>query len=157
MQKIILIFIFSFIVLALNACSNHKTISSPAHISKNDSPTVQKLYSQYNEWRGVRYQIGGISKKGIDCSGFVQLTYKEKLNKQVPRTTELMSTSGKAVSTKNLRPGDLVFFKTGWKVRHVGIYVGKGEFIHASTSRGVSKSKLNNPYWQDAYWMSRRY
>ena len=149
--------IYLIILLSLSACSNHKTLTPPANISQSDSPTVKKLYSQYNDWRGVKYRIGGTSKKGIDCSGFVQITYKQKLNKQLPRTTELMAKKGKAIAIKNLRPGDLVFFKTGWKVRHVGIYAGKGEFIHASTSRGVIKSKLNNSYWTDAYWMSRRY
>jgi len=157
MQKIILIQTFIFALLTLSACSNHKNISPPVKISQNDSATVKKLYTQYNDWRGVKYREGGMSKKGVDCSGFVQITYKQKLNKQLPRTTELMSAKGKTISVKDLRPGDLVFFKTGWKVRHVGIYVGKGEFIHASTSRGVTKSKLNNPYWSDAYWMSRRY
>lgn len=153
LQKILIF----FLLIILHACSNNKNLSPPAIISKQDSPTVQKLYAQFNEWRDVKYHEGGISKKGVDCSGFVQLTYKQKFNKHIPRTTKLMSKNGKSIAVKNLRPGDLVFFKTGWKVRHVGIYVGKGEFIHASTSRGVTKSKLNNPYWSDVYWMSRRY
>jgi cell wall-associated NlpC family hydrolase len=144
-------------LITLSACGSTKVISPPASISSADSPTLKKLYTHYNEWRGVKYQIGGMSKKGVDCSGFVHIAYKEKMHRNIPRSTELMSTSGKEISSKNLRPGDLVFFKTGWKVRHVGIYVGKGEFIHASTSRGVTKSKLNNPYWSDTYWMSRRY
>jgi len=150
--------IFIILLLTLQACSSsHKPLAPPASISKSDSPTVKKLNSQYNDWRGVKYREGGMSKKGVDCSAFVQLTFKQQLHKNLPRTTELMSAGGKPVAMKNMRPGDLVFFKTGWKVRHVGIYVGKGEFIHASTSRGVIKSKLNNPYWSDAYWMSRRY
>lgn len=144
-------------LITLTACSSYKTIPSPVNVTSSDSATVKKLKSHYNEWRGVKYSIGGMSKKGVDCSGFVQLAFKEKLHKNIPRSTELMSTTGKQISSKNLRPGDLVFFKTGWKVRHVGIYMGKGEFIHASSSRGVIKSKLNNPYWSDAYWMSRRY
>lgn len=144
-------------LITLTACSTYKPIPSPVNVTSSDSATVKKLKSHYNEWRGVKYRIGGMSKKGVDCSGFVQLAFKEKLHKNIPRSTKLMSTTGKQISSKNLRPGDLVFFKTGWKVRHVGIYMGKGEFIHASSSRGVIKSKLNNPYWSDAYWMSRRY
>jgi len=153
MHRIIVI----FILLTLTACANHKSVSPPAPISKKDSPTVKKLYTHFNEWRGVKYREGGMSKKGVDCSGFVHIAYKQKLHKNIPRTTELMSAGGKVINRKNLRAGDVVFFKTGWKVRHVGIYVGKGEFIHASSSRGVTKSKLNNPYWADAYWMSRRF
>lgn len=145
------------LLLMLTACSNNKQITPPAKITASDSPTVKKLTHQYNDWRGVKYQEGGMSKKGIDCSAFVHLTYKQKLYKDIPRSTELLSESGKKISLKSIRPGDVVFFKTGFKARHVGIYMGKGDFIHASSSRGVMKSNLNNPYWSDAYWMSRRY
>jgi len=149
---------FSLLILySLTACGGVQHSPPPVKISKSDSPIVQKLHAHYNEWRGVRYHEGGQSKNGVDCSGFVQLAYKHKLKKNIPRSTELMSNSGKSVQMKNMRPGDVVFFKTGWKKRHVGIYIGKGEFIHASSSRGVMKSKLRNPYWSDAYWMSRRY
>ncbi|MFK5948048.1 MAG: NlpC/P60 family protein [Methylococcales bacterium] len=154
MIRLVVILIF---LSVLGGCGQKKYSPPSANISAKDSPTVKKLYSHYNEWRGVRYREGGMSKKGVDCSAFVHIAYKEKLHKNIPRSTELMSQTGKKVSMKNLRPGDVVFFKTGFKVRHVGIYVGKGEFIHASSSRGVMKSKLNNPYWIDAYWMSRRY
>ena len=156
-EKIMSKFISALLFLLITACSNSKNLSHPVSISAKDSPTVKKLYTHYNEWRGVKYRDGGMSKKGVDCSGFVHLAYKQKLHKKIPRSTELMSESGKKININNVRPGDIVFFKTGWKVRHVGIYVGKGEFIHASSSRGVTKSELNNPYWKDAYWMSRRY
>ncbi|MCW9048450.1 MAG: NlpC/P60 family protein [Gammaproteobacteria bacterium] len=147
----------ALLFLMITACSNTKNLAPPASISANDTPTVKKLYTHYNQWRGVKYREGGMSKKGVDCSGFVHLAYKQKLHKKIPRSTEMMSESGKKIQPGKLRPGDVVFFKTGWKARHVGIYVGKGEFIHASSSRGVMKSRLNNPYWKDAYWMSRRY
>lgn len=150
--------IFSLLVFySLTACGTSRHSPSPLKISAADSITVQKLYAHYNEWRGVKYLEGGQSKSGIDCSGFVQLAYRHKLNKNIPRSTELMSNTGNTVNKKNLRPGDVIFFRTGWKKRHVGIYIGKNEFIHASSSRGVIKSNLSNPYWSDAYWMSRRY
>ncbi len=150
--------IYTLILLSLiTGCGQKKDITPPASISKSDSLTVKKLYTHYNEWRGVKYQEGGMSKKGIDCSAFVHIAYKQKLHKNIPRSTRLQSETGKQINIKNLRPSDLIFFKTGFKTRHVGVYVGKGEFIHASSSRGVIKSKLNNPYWLDAYWMSRRY
>jgi cell wall-associated NlpC family hydrolase len=60
------------------------------------------------------------------------------------------------VALDELQTADLVFFKTGWKTRHVGIYIGEGQFLHASTSRGVMISSLDNPYWQRHYWTSRR-
>jgi len=150
--------VFSLLILySLSACGGSQHSLAPMSISASDTPTSQKLFAHYNEWRGVRYREGGQSKMGIDCSGFVQLAYKQKFNKNIPRSTELMANSGNSVKRNSIRPGDVVFFKTGWKQRHVGIYVGKGEFIHASSSRGVMKSRLSNPYWSDAYWMSRRY
>ncbi len=149
--------LFILFLLTLTACSNNKQVSPPVKITKSIPPSVQKLLSHYNEWRGVSYLIGGNTKKGIDCSGYVQLAFKQKLKKTLPRSTDLMIKEGKKISAKNRRPGDLVFFKTGWSIRHVGIYIGNNEFIHASTSRGVTKSNLSNPYWQKTYWMSRRY
>ncbi len=144
--------------LALSACGSSYQAKphaySPPPVSS--SPVSHKLHQHFKEWKGVRYREGGMSKRGIDCSGFVHLAYK-KLNKPIARSTELLSQSGRSIPASQLRTGDLVFFKTGWKKRHVGIYMGNGKFMHASSSRGVMMSKLNNPYWEDAYWMSRRY
>lgn len=114
------------------------------------------LYSQFRGWRSVRYKAGGLSKKGIDCSGFVYITFLQKLGIRLPRTTELQAGIGPAVRKGRLRAGDLVFFKTGIKVRHVGIYIEDGKFLHASTSRGVTISSLDNSYWSDTYWKSVR-
>jgi len=115
-----------------------------------------RLYRQYQQWKGTTYQYGGLSKKGIDCSGFVHVTYLEQLGVTIPRSTSLQAELGKEISQADLRPGDLVFFKTGVKVRHVGIYIENGTFLHASTSRGVIISSLDTDYWHDAYWHARR-
>lgn len=116
----------------------------------------QKLLSQHQTWQGTPYKLGGRSKQGVDCSGFIQLTFLEKLGTEIPRTTLLQSKTGKKVDLEQIRIGDLVFFKTGHKVRHVGVYVGDGQFLHASKSKGVMLSKLDNPYWADSFWMARR-
>jgi len=145
----------SFFVL-LGACSGPPPKPAAVKVSAADSAVVQNLYKHYNEWRGVRYQEGGLSRQGVDCSGFVYLAYKQKLHKKIPRTTELLMSSGHSIDSSQLRPGDLVFFKTGWKKRHVGIYLQKGKFMHASSSRGVMISELDNPYWSEAFWMARR-
>lgn len=114
------------------------------------------LYAQFRGWRSVRYKTGGLSKKGIDCSGFVYITFLRKLGIRLPRTTELQAGIGTAVRKSRLRAGDLVFFRTGRKVRHVGIYIEDGKFLHASTRRGVTISSLDNSYWSDTYWKSVR-
>ena len=150
--------VYSLILfMFLASCGSKQGVALPVSTSSADSPVVKKLNAHYKEWRGVRYAEGGMSKNGIDCSGFVHLAYKQKLRKKIPRSTERLSSAGSSVQLNKIRPGDVMFFKTGWKTRHVGIYVGKGDFIHASSSRGVMKSNLKNPYWSEAYWMSRRY
>ena len=129
---------------------------APVPVSAADPEVVQLLYAQYNDWRGVRYREGGLSKSGVDCSGYVYLTFREQFAHRVPRTTELLAGTGRQIDPRRAKAGDLLFFKTGWKQRHVGIYLENGAFMHASTSRGVMISKLRNPYWADAFWMARR-
>lgn len=130
----------------------------PAFKQRNVSSQASKqaLYDHYNEWRGVRYKLGGLSKRGIDCSGFVYVTYKSRLGINLPRTTKLQSELGEKVSKKDLKTGDLVFFKTGKITRHVGIYLEENMFLHASASNGVMISRLDNDYWKSNYWKSIR-
>lgn len=120
----------------------------------------EKLYKelqfQYKDWKGVKYKYGGNTKKGIDCSAFVQRTFKDRLNLSIPRTTALQSKVGKEVSIQNAEIGDLVFFKTSYKYRHVGIYLGEGKFLHASTKKGVTISRLDNPYYESHFWKIKR-
>lgn len=145
--------------LCLFACSSPaiKAVETDNAIDLDNTQKVQQaLHSHYQNWRGTPYRMGGTSKSGIDCSGFVQLTFAQRLGLLVPRTTELLANTGTTVSSSDLRPGDLVFFKTAFKTRHVGIYMGDQHFLHASTSRGVITSSLNNPYWQDAFWKAQR-
>lgn len=114
------------------------------------------LYSQFNDWQGVRYQQGGLSQDGIDCSGFVHLTFKSKLGLHLPRTTWMQARSGNEIRKDDLRAGDLVFFKTGVASNHVGIYLEKNKFLHASQKKGVTISRLDNIYWKSSYWKSVR-
>jgi lipoprotein Spr len=113
------------------------------------------LYNFYTQWEGVQYQMGGESKTGVDCSGFVRKVFKEKFNLEMPRTALLQSDVGKEISKNDLEVGDLVFFKTG-KTNHVGVYVDNGKFIHASTSLGVTISDLNSDYYLRNYWKAQR-
>lgn len=122
-----------------------------------DSVHIKKaLYSQFSEWQGVRYQRGGLSQRGIDCSGFVHLTFKSKLGMHLPRTTTMQAMAGREVRKNDLRAGDLIFFKTGPASKHVGIYLEKNKFLHASEKKGVTISRLDHVYWQANYWKAVR-
>jgi cell wall-associated NlpC family hydrolase len=114
------------------------------------------LYQQLAEWKGVRHRYGGLDKSGVDCSGFVYLTLWRHFGLEVPRNTKELSRYGVAVSRSRLAPGDLVFFKTGLFKRHVGIYIEDGKLLHASTSRGVMLSDMEDGYWTRRYWKARR-
>ncbi len=74
----------------------------------------------------------------------------------LPRSTEFQAELGKSIDKDQLRPGDLVFFKTGRTDRHVGVYLEDGMFLHASTSQGVIISGLDESYWKSAYWKAKR-
>ena len=106
-------------------------------------------------WLGIPYRWGGTTRRGIDCSSFVQQYVRENMAIELPRTTAGQRYEGTPVERDQLQPGDLVFFRRGG-VRHVGVYLSDGEFIHASSSRGVTVSELGNDYWTRYYWMARR-
>lgn len=120
------------------------------------SDEIEHLQTYFKRWWGVRYRYGGVTTKGVDCSGLMLRAYKDLYDVDLPRTVAEQARKGTQVQKKNLRPGDLIFFKTGRYSRHVGIYLGDNEFIHASRSKGVIQSNLNNSYWRTKYWQAKR-
>lgn len=128
----------------------------PGQSADLDHPLRRQLLEHYREWAGTPYRYGGQDPSGVDCSGLIQRIFIDLNGTRLPRTTEALARVGREVQPHQLQPADLVFFKTGWRQRHAGIYIGNGEFIHASTSGGVMISRLDNPYWQDSWWMARR-
>ena len=101
---------------------------------------------------GVPYRYGGESPDGFDCSGFVMYVY-DRNGLRLPRATTEQYRSGRPVSRRSLRPGDLVFFSIrGGRISHVGIYTGGVSFIHApSSGKRVSFARLDNDYWRKRY------
>ena len=141
-------FLLASFLLVLSGCSSRP----PAVVSTPQQTTsyakVSMLLEEHLDvWAGTPYKLGGISTRGIDCSGFVARTYLDLFGVRLPRTAIEQARSGLVVGRANMRPGDLVVFKTGFTDHHIGIYVGGNEFIHASSSIGVTKSRLDNPYW----------
>ena len=150
--------------------ANYEPIITPKEYKKllfndqaevaTESTATPKIKKQaftdfYSEWKDVRYKMGGTSKSGIDYSGFTQKVYKEKFGVSLPRTTVTQVDLGVEVKKSELIPGDLVFFKTSKTDKHVGVYVGNGEFLHASI-KGIQFTKLDKPFYKKNYWTSRR-
>ena len=121
-------------------------------------PTVvrQALLEQHQRWAGTPYRIGGTTDRGIDCSALVRNVFRETFDVELPRSTQDQVHEGRPIDRQELQAGDLVFFRPPGRYNHVGIYVGNGYFLHASTSKGVIISSLDNSYWQRYYWQSRR-
>ena len=145
--------------IANNTDLNYPSASLQNTILKNlkEENSINKNFAKfYKEWRGVKYKFGGNSKRGIDCSAFIQKAYKQTLNINIPRTTLQQSKKGKNIRKSQLKSGDLVFFKTGKNSRHVGIYTENGKFMHASTKKGVIISRLDNVYFNKHYWKAQR-
>ncbi len=110
------------------------------------------LYNEGSKWLGVPYRYGGLTRRGVDCSGFVMNVFREVYGKSLSRSAaDMLKRDCKRVGRSKLKEGDLVFFRTGREKRkepdHVGIYLKNGKFIHASTSSGVIVSSLSEPYY----------
>jgi cell wall-associated NlpC family hydrolase len=108
---------------------------------------------------GVSYVYGGASPStGFDCSGFVYYTFTQN-GYSMNRTASSQYRQGVSVEKADLEPGDLVFFASsgGWYIGHVGIYLGDGEFIHASSGgKRIMVNKLSDTYWSRYYYGARR-
>jgi len=154
--------IFILIALGLSGCATapknmmHLETNADSYVLQNKAVAKNILLSQYYEWKGTKYKYGGLSKDGIDCSGFIYLTYASKFGIKLPRRSIIQGKVGRNVPVSSLQPGDLVFFKTGIKTTHIGIYIDNNEFMHVSKKLGVTISSLNNSYWHKRYWKARR-
>lgn len=108
------------------------------------------------DWYGTPYKWGGEPKEGVDCSAFVKSVYKEAFGMELPRVTETQVQVGGRVPRDQIRPGDLVFFHPEHEYNHVGVYIGEGAFVHASSNDGGTKDPIHMDYWRRYYWTARR-
>ena len=127
-------------------------------ISKDLPAETQALLAEADRWLGTAYRYGGNSTSGVDCSGLVCQVFANALAIKLPRNSAQQSDYCRGIDRKELIIGDLVFFNTGGRSRvsHVGIYVGSGNFIHTSSTRGVIVSSLSENYFQRTYHSSGR-
>lgn len=116
-----------------------------------------KFISNAVDWIGVPYKYGGCTKEGTDCSCFVITFFKEVYGINLPRKSEDMLAKTNIIERENLKIGDLLFFKiSGDKVSHVAIYISKGNFIHATTSKGVMVNNLDENYYKKYFFKAGR-
>jgi len=149
--------------------SGTKTITKSENLRKLDSKfdgkvskSINELLSDAEKYLGAPYKFGGNTSSGFDCSGFAVKVFEEN-DFKLPRRSSDQAETGNKIDIKEVKPGDLLFFATagGSRVSHVGIVHdigndGEVKFIHASTSKGVIISSLNETYWNKAYLHAQR-
>ncbi len=119
------------------------------------SPDRQKVVTWAKAQLGTPYRYGGMDESGFDCSGFVCYVYLNALNKKLPHNAKMLSEYVQIYDLDQLEEGDLVFFDTSGrgKINHVGIYLGNGKFIHASSGKvySVTISDLTKGFYKRAF------
>lgn len=146
------------IMLSSHAAANFSTQNAKGvvitFLDAIKSSISDEVLSQAMRLKGIKYRYGGNSPKtGFDCSGFVNYVFSKAANVKLPRTTRGLSRISKTLKKPELTPGDLVFFNTRKRAfSHVGIYLGKGDFIHAPrTGSKVRVESMNTGYWKQRF------
>lgn len=138
---------------------DYKEMKSDVESRHYDIQQIGALVAEAARWLGVPYKYAGNDKKGVDCSGLTSQVFLKTLNVKMPRSSREQQQWCTNIKKENLQPGDLVFFATGSnrnRVSHVGLYIGNGDIIHASSSRGVIISNLTENYYLKRYHSSGR-
>lgn len=152
-KKLLLVLLASCI---LTACGSRKYAAKPSSNAAAAADAManlenKSLYNFITDWAGVKYRLGGLDKKGIDCSGFALLLKKEIYGISLPRRSRDQADVIQKKNISQLKEGDLIFFSFGGnEVDHVGIYLNKNYFVHASTNRGVIVDDINITAYQQA-------
>lgn len=115
------------------------------------------LVDEIATWLGTKYKYGGSSHEGTDCSGFVGNVYKNVYGIKLSRSSKDMINDVIIVEKEEITSGDLIFFKINGKtISHVGIYISRNKFAHASNKRGVVINDLNENYYLERFYKAGR-
>ncbi len=166
-KKLVAAMLLIGLCLVSQAQTNSQKSSDPDNLAKEyfsqimgvaaNATSNTKLYQFVYEWLGTPYRLGGDSKRGIDCSKFSLAVYENVFNTTIGYNSRNQYQNVTPVRKGDLEPGDLVFFKIRSKsITHVGVYLGEDKFAHASSSRGVMVSNLNEAYWKRYYYNGGR-
>ena len=131
--------------------------SAPSVPDVPASELAASIIAMGKKYIGVPYKWAGTTPKGFDCSGFVMYVFGAH-GITLPHNSRSMYSHGTSVAKKDLKPGDLVFFYGSNKnvINHVGIYIGNGQFIHASSSKGITITGLESSYYVNHYYGAKR-
>lgn len=127
-------------------------------VDKSLPEQTQALLREADKWLGTKYRYGGNTTAGVDCSGLMCNLFNIALSIKLPRSSAQQKEYCSSIKRKDLIVGDLVFFKTSskGKINHVGMYIGDGKMVHASSSKGVIITSLNDDYFKRTYHSSGR-
>jgi len=172
-KKVILLLLLFISTMSLKAQTNAKDqkeknqIEDPDNLAKEYFSQIMgvalsatsnlKLYEFIYDWIGTPYRLGGGTKKGIDCSGFAFELYNKVFSTLIGTNSRNIFSMVNPINKEELKEGDLVFFKIGSRsITHMGVYMGNNKFAHASSSKGVMISDLDEDYWRRYYYKGGR-
>lgn len=142
--------------------SDNKAILANIEKEVKKSNTIDEILNEAHTYIGTPYRYGGNSRRGIDCSAFVLSVFDSAAGINLPRVSAQQAKEGEKIEKSEIEKGDLLFFQTrGKRISHVGIVQditpeGEIKFIHASSSKGVTISSLNERYWNARYRFAKR-
>jgi cell wall-associated NlpC family hydrolase len=144
---------------ASQATEQQQRLSDEPSLFERYTSSAKDLVLKGLELVGINYRFGGTDPdSGLDCSGFVQVVFKDAVGLLLPRTAKEQSEVGNIIDKKELKPGDLVFFNTMRRAfSHVGIYLGDNRFMHAPrTGAEIRVEDMSQGYWVKRYNGARR-
>ncbi len=144
------------------AAAGEASLPAETAFDTPEDSAVNAVVATALSFSGVKYRYGGTTRKGMDCSGLLYVSFQEN-DFTLPRVSHEMAQEGHKVKVGQLQKGDLLFFRTtrrGGKINHVGLVVEvEGDdvrFIHSTTSRGVIVSSLREGFWNYAFVKATR-
>ena len=154
-RKIPIVALSIMLLGLISACSSQPVDSTRQRLPERSVVRIETIgeraASVALQQVGVPYRYGGATRNGFDCSGLVQYSYQHA-GKRLPRTTGQLWSSTTAVRRDDLQVGDLLFFNIEGKMSHVGMYVGRQQFVHApSSGRTVTVATLTSPFYKSAF------
>ena len=151
-EKLILIMLLT--MMSITSLYSQNQFSDYVQYLKNETPNLKPLGSFVMDWYGAKYQLGGNTKNGIDCSQFAKKLYWDVYGKKLNNTCAEQWKQTTRIKKDSLTVGDIVFFRStqspsGW---HCGVYLGKDTFVHAANKKeGVKISSLSEPRYLSSY------